>query len=182
MSSVTPHEQRHLQHSHSRRLRDGLSRLHRGDRSVVGARAQIQLGRRSARGDALRARAHGRAHRGTRRQAPRLGKVLAWEPPYRILLRWRLTNFAPEEASEVEVRFAPAGEETRVTIEHRGLNALRPDHPARHGQGDPQFEISAGNWWREILGFLKTRAETSAPLGGASDCWQVAALNQGTHS
>ncbi|MFO1186482.1 MAG: SRPBCC domain-containing protein [Alphaproteobacteria bacterium] len=88
-----------------------------------------------------------------------LRRVLAWEPPYRILLEWRLSNFAAGEKTEVEVRFEPAGEETRVSIEQRGLRLLRPDHPARHGQGDPRFEITVGRWWRETLGFLKQRIE-----------------------
>lgn len=88
-----------------------------------------------------------------------LGRVLAWEPPYRILLEWRLSNFSPGEKTEVEVRFEPVGAETRVSIEQRGLRLLRPGHPARHGQGDPLFEITVGRWWRETLGFLRARIE-----------------------
>lgn len=85
-----------------------------------------------------------------------LGKVLAWEPPTRVLLRWRLTNFAPDEATEVEILFTPLGDETRVTIEHRGLDRLRSDHPARHGQPSPRFEIDKGRWWRDVLDGFKT--------------------------
>jgi len=88
-----------------------------------------------------------------------LGRVVAWEPPSRILLEWRLKNFAADETTEVEVRFEALGRETRVSIEHRGLSLLRKDHPARHGEGDPAFEIRSGRWWREILSFLRKRIE-----------------------
>jgi hypothetical protein len=54
-------------------------------------------------------------------------------------LEWRLTNFAPGERTEVEVLFEPDEDGTRVTVEHRAWSALRPDHPARHGQDAPAF-------------------------------------------
>jgi uncharacterized protein YndB with AHSA1/START domain len=93
-----------------------------------------------------------------------LGRVLAWQPPFRILLRWRLTNYAPDEATEVEVRFAAEGAETRIQVEHRGLDRLRPDHPARHGLSDHLFLVTKGRWWREVLGSLKERLDAERPL------------------
>lgn len=88
------------------------------------------------------------------------GLVRVWEPPYRIVFEWKFVNFAPGETSELEVTFAPVGEETRVSIEHRGLERLRADHPARHGAADPAFQVRIGHWWREILEAFKGRIET----------------------
>lgn len=53
------------------------------------------------------------------------GRVLAWEPPHRVLYAWQLNHewkFDPGFETEVEVRFEPAGENaTQVTLEHRNL-------------------------------------------------------------
>ena len=54
-----------------------------------------------------------------------IGRVLAWEPPARLLLAWQLTaewRFDPDLVTEVEVLFTPEGETlTRVDLEHRHL-------------------------------------------------------------
>jgi uncharacterized protein YndB with AHSA1/START domain len=44
--------------------------------------------------------------------------VLAWEPPHRFVLRWRVNP--KRGATEVEVTFVPDGDGTRVELEHRG--------------------------------------------------------------
>lgn len=55
------------------------------------------------------------------------GRVLAWEPPRRLVIAWQIgPDRAPEpdpaRASEVEVRFVPADERTiRLELEHRGF-------------------------------------------------------------
>jgi uncharacterized protein YndB with AHSA1/START domain len=87
-----------------------------------------------------------------------VGDVLAWEPGLRLLFEWRLSNFAPGDSTEVEVRFEPSGEGTRVVLEHRGLAALRPDHPARHGQSGQDFTDRIGLWWGELLGSYRQRS------------------------
>jgi len=77
------------------------------------------------------------------------GEVLAWEPPGRLLLAWRLNaDFAydPSLLTEVEVRFADAGVgETRVDFEHRGLERL--------GAGDAANRVrsSMDAGWATIL-------------------------------
>jgi uncharacterized protein YndB with AHSA1/START domain len=63
----------------------------------------------------------------------RWARVLAYEPPERVVIswdidpRWQLET-DPDRTSEVEVRFiAEAGDRTRVALEHRNLD--------RHGDG-----------------------------------------------
>ena len=63
----------------------------------------------------------------------RWARVLAYEPPHRVLLSWNIgpqwqIESDPERASEWEVRFtAETPQRTRVEIEHRKLE--------RHGEG-----------------------------------------------
>ena len=63
----------------------------------------------------------------------RWARVLAFEPPHRVLLSWNISprwqiESDPKKASEWEVRFiAESPQRTRVEIEHRKLE--------RHGQG-----------------------------------------------
>ncbi len=53
------------------------------------------------------------------------GRVLAWEPPTRLLLTWQIDGqwrFNPDLITEVEVRFIPDGPgATRVEFEHRNI-------------------------------------------------------------
>jgi uncharacterized protein YndB with AHSA1/START domain len=49
-----------------------------------------------------------------------IGRITVWEPGVRLAFTWRQASFAPCQATEVEVRFEPVGNETPVTVEHRG--------------------------------------------------------------
>jgi uncharacterized protein YndB with AHSA1/START domain len=53
------------------------------------------------------------------------GKVLAWDPPRRILLAWQITGewvYDPNFLTELEVTFtATSPKQTRVELEHRNL-------------------------------------------------------------
>ncbi len=58
------------------------------------------------------------------------GKVLVWDPPERLILAWQLTGgfkYDPELMTEVELTFAPSGDGTRVTLEHRNLERFGAD-------------------------------------------------------
>jgi uncharacterized protein YndB with AHSA1/START domain len=63
----------------------------------------------------------------------RWGRVLAYEPPTRVVLSWLISpqwqiEDDPDKASEWEVRFTPeTPERTLVELEHRNLD--------RHGEG-----------------------------------------------
>jgi uncharacterized protein YndB with AHSA1/START domain len=68
-------------------------------------------------------RAGGRwAERGEDGSEAEWGKVLAWEPPSRVLLAWQLNQQWQYDASlmtELEIRFTPDGQGTLVELEHR---------------------------------------------------------------
>ena len=63
----------------------------------------------------------------------RWARVLAYEPPHRVVFSWDISlqwqlETDPAKTSEVEVRFIPEGTaRTRVELEHRHLD--------RHGEG-----------------------------------------------
>ncbi|MBV9120411.1 MAG: SRPBCC domain-containing protein [Chloroflexi bacterium] len=52
------------------------------------------------------------------------GRVTSWDPPRRLSYVWHLRQ-EPENATEVDIAFCPAGPvRTRVEIEHRGWERL----------------------------------------------------------
>jgi uncharacterized protein YndB with AHSA1/START domain len=79
------------------------------------------------------------------------GRVLAWEPPYRLTLSWHLQpdfkdNADPTLASEVALEFIAEGKEaTRMELEHR--------HIERHGQGWENLRkgVDAPGGWTGVL-------------------------------
>ncbi len=84
-----------------------------------------------------------------------IGRITAWQPPRRLAFGWRQATFAPDQHTEVEVRFEPMGDETRVTVEHRGWDSVPAEHVARHGFADALFLRRHGEWWQALLGALK---------------------------
>jgi hypothetical protein len=87
-----------------------------------------------------------------------VGRVLVWDPGARLVFEFRGRDFAPGERTEVEVRFEAEGKGTRLTLEHRGWDAIRPGHPARHGQTGPAFGDMIGLWWADLLVAIRARA------------------------
>jgi uncharacterized protein YndB with AHSA1/START domain len=84
------------------------------------------------------------------------GDVLAWEPPGRLLLAWRINaKWACDPAvhTEVEVIFTDLGGGTcRVDFEHRDLANL--------GEGAESAAASIDSGWGTILGLYKAVAES----------------------
>ena len=80
------------------------------------------------------------------------GKVLAWEPPSRLLLGWQITcqwGYDPDFPTEVELTFAPVvGGGTLVTLEHRNLERFGAD-AARHA------ERLGGGWPTRLAEFAR---------------------------
>ncbi len=70
-------------------------------------------------------------------------RVLAYDPPQRLVFSWEISTqwqieTDPEKVSEVEVRFTAEGPaRTRVELEHRNLE--------RHGDGWEQMRDSVGS-------------------------------------
>lgn len=62
------------------------------------------------------------------------GRVLAWEPPGRVLLGWQINSqwqYDPDFLTELELSFAGlAGGGTRVMLEHRDLERFGADAEA----------------------------------------------------
>lgn len=80
-----------------------------------------------------------------------VGRITAWEPGRRLALSWRQATFPPGIATEVEVRFEAVGDETRVTVEHRGWDIIPQPHAARHGLDLLLFQRRQGEHWRALL-------------------------------
>ncbi|WP_432768882.1 MAG: ATPase [Sphingopyxis sp.] len=86
-----------------------------------------------------------------------IGAVRHWEPGERLAFAWRLPSFAPEQTTEVEVRFEAVGAETRVTVEHRGWDGIPQGHVARHGFELMLFQRRLGEHWRRQLAAMRDR-------------------------
>ena len=84
-----------------------------------------------------------------------IGRVSVWEPGKRLVFGWRQASFSPEHSTEVEVRFEPVGNGTRVSIEHRGWDAIPERHVARHGFPEHVTLQRVADWWRSSLSALR---------------------------
>ena len=80
-----------------------------------------------------------------------IGKVTAWARGEALAFTWRQATFAPEHQTRVSVRFEPVGDETRVTVEHRGWDAIPQAHAARHGFPIMVFQQRQAEHWRTLL-------------------------------
>jgi uncharacterized protein YndB with AHSA1/START domain len=66
------------------------------------------------------------------------GQVTIWEPPARLGYTWHL-NRDRTDATDVEIRFLPSGQATRVEIEHRAWERLGSD-------GESWRDRNRGGW------------------------------------
>jgi uncharacterized protein YndB with AHSA1/START domain len=82
------------------------------------------------------------------------GDVLAWEPPGRLVLAWRIGpewTYDPSLLTEVEVRFIAVGDgETRVEFEHRDLERFGDSEAANRAR------VSMDGGWGTILESFQT--------------------------
>lgn len=84
-----------------------------------------------------------------------IGRITVWEPGVRLAFGWRQASFSPDQLTAVEVRFEPMGEQTRVTVEHRGWDSVPADHVARHHFPEAVFLRRHGEWWTALLAAFK---------------------------
>lgn len=87
-----------------------------------------------------------------------IGKVLAWEPPARLVFSWRQASFPPDLVTEVEVTFEAVGQETRVSVEHRGFSQVPADSAARHGFPDAALLAHLAAFWQAQIRAVGARA------------------------
>jgi uncharacterized protein YndB with AHSA1/START domain len=96
--------------------------------------------------------------RGTDGSECEWGRVLAWEPPHRLVLTWQINGEwqydpDPARASEVEVRFTADGSgQTLVELEHRLLERLVGGQAVHDGVG------GEGGWNGTLERFAKAVA------------------------
>jgi predicted enzyme related to lactoylglutathione lyase len=96
------------------------------------------------------------------------GRVLAWEPPTRLLLAWQLDatfHYDPGFVTEVEVTFiAQTPHRTEVVLEHRRLE--------QYGERSREIRESIGSagGWPEILGsFAQLAGSVDSPAPARQD-------------
>jgi len=94
------------------------------------------------------------------------GKVLAWEPPGRLLLAWQIDaqwQFDPDLVTELELTFTPAATNTLVTLEHRNLE--------RFGESAEKMAEQLRNGWPAVVqqygDFADGRLECAQPCSSA---------------
>lgn len=80
-----------------------------------------------------------------------VGRISVWKPGERLALTWRQATFAPDQTTEVDVRFEAIGDQTRVTVEHRGWSSIPRNHAARHGFELLLFQRRQADHWRALL-------------------------------
>ena len=77
-----------------------------------------------------------------------IGTIRVWEPPQRLVFSWRQANFPAELHTEVEVGFEAVGDETRVSVEHRGFDQVPAESAARHRFPDQYLLMRLADFWR----------------------------------
>ena len=71
--------------------------------------------------------------------------VLEWDPPHRLVLAWNILK-RPGDLTEVEVRFLPDGDATRVELEHRGWEDVEVDGAEKRSNYDVGWDVVLGSY------------------------------------
>jgi uncharacterized protein YndB with AHSA1/START domain len=84
------------------------------------------------------------------------GRVMAWDPPRRVLLAWQIDatwTYDPQFETELELIFDAEGSGTRVSMEHRNLE--------RFGDSAEKMAQQLGGGWPGIIDGFAAFAEKS---------------------
>jgi uncharacterized protein YndB with AHSA1/START domain len=73
------------------------------------------------------------------------GTVTVWEPPNRLVCEWRLPP-GSLVATDLEIRFLPEGEGTRVELEHRGWERHADRAAELRGRYVPGWDVVLGRY------------------------------------
>jgi len=107
-----------------------------GSHSIYGEQVEEVVFEERAGGEVYELAASGeRAHWAT---------VLEWDPPHRLVLAWEVTPSVV--GTEVEIRFLPEGEGTRVELEHRGWERLAERVEEKRHEYDTGWEYVLGEY------------------------------------
>ena len=93
-----------------------------------------------------------------------VGRISLWRPGERLTLSWRQATFSPDQTTILDVRFEAVGEETRVTVEHRGWETIPRDHVARHGFDLVVFQRREAEHWRQMLDGVAASLEKTGDI------------------
>ena len=88
-----------------------------------------------------------------------VGRISIWRPGERLALTWRQAIFEPGQSTDLDVRFEAVGDETRITVEHRGWDRIPQAHAARHGIDLLPFQRRQADHWRGLLAALNRTAQ-----------------------
>ena len=89
-----------------------------------------------------------------------VGDVRVWDPPHLLVVTWRHASFAPDQSTELQVRFEEVGDQTRVIVEHFGWDTIPERHAARHGFPLATFQRRFAEWWQVLLDNLRDRVSS----------------------
>jgi uncharacterized protein YndB with AHSA1/START domain len=123
------------------------------------------IGKSPAQAAVVEPRAGGRWYeRGVDGSECNWGRVVAWEPPHRLVLAWEISaDWQPDPtvSTTLEVRFVAAGPRTtRVELEHRDLD--------RFGDRAEQMRSTFDSGWAGLLQSFAAAAGKREPLAAST--------------
>ena len=85
-----------------------------------------------------------------------IGRVLVWEPGYRVMFEWT-SRCLPAGRTEDDVRFTERQHLTEVTVEHRGL-----ERPYNYQASREQLAL----WWADLITAYRQRLHEGSAASG----------------